>query len=109
MQYICSNCGYTNKDKFIYEDIFSVIKFFFNSLSMIIRSIAFIIIFCMLLCIPVIGWILALGMLFIPINKVRNNNCCPGCNAENCLVSLNTPKGKKLYNEYYGESEKEEK
>ena len=109
MQYICSNCGYTNKDTFIYEDMFSVIKFFFNSFGTIIKTIGFITIFCMLLCFPPLGWILAVAMLFIPINKVRNNNYCPGCNAENCLVPLNTPKGKKLYNEYYRENEKEEK
>lgn len=113
--FICSNCGYSDVQKSFCKDVNTAvgktivwtIKTFFSGLSGIIWLISLII--C--LCLPPIGWIFVIPLLFYPIlssnkNKSNNNtNICPECGAANCLVPLNSPRGKKLYKEYYAEKD----
>lgn len=105
VKWICSNCGYCLDEDTTYslkEDL----KYLWSSGFTIIKTICFIAIFIGLLFIPVIGWILAVLLLFVPISnnnrETEIENQCPNCKATNCLVPINTPRGKKLYREYTG-------
>lgn len=92
MKYICSNCGYTNKD----EEYLDFLSFAGRSIFTIIKVIVYLAVVIGLFFIPVVGWILALVLLFTPINNSKKANKCPHCKAENCLVPLNTAKGQEL-------------
>lgn len=95
MKYICSNCGYTNKD----EEYLDFLNLAGDGIFNIIKTIVYLIIVIGLFFIPVIGWILALVLLFTPINNsAKKINKCPNCKAENCLVPLSSPRGQELLN-----------
>lgn len=103
--FICSNCGYsdykTSIDEVVSNTISGAAKTVFDSVRIIIWLILFIV--C-LLCGPV-GWFFAFFLLLYPIlsSLKKKTNICPKCGADNCLIPLNTPKGKKLFKEYYPE------
>ena len=68
----------------------------------VIKTVVFLIIFIGLWFIPVVGWILAIALLFVPINQ-KNKNKCTKCQNENCIIPVDSPKGQELYKKYYNE------
>ena len=88
-EFICEQCGsVTTNNKTVVG----------KGINNIAKTILYIVIFIILLCIPIIGWILAIILLFNPINGKK---ICPQCKNENCLIPVETPKGKELYKKYH--------
>ena len=100
-KYICQVCGYSNYDDDL-DLLDEVIGGIGSGTFTIFKTIIFIVIWVGLWFIPIFGWILALAMLFIPISSKKNEKC-PKCHNSNCLVPLDSPKGKELFKNYYSE------
>lgn len=100
-KFICSNCGYTNKDDDMSE-VKETMGCLGASIWTVIKVIIFWIGFIALLFIPIIGWILAIILLFIPISSKKKIQC-PHCKMENCIIPIDSPKGKELLEKYYKE------
>lgn len=94
-EFICEQCGSitSNNETPVRKGVTNVIK-----------TIVYLIGFVILLCIPIIGWILAIILLLKPING-KDKKICPQCKNENCLIPIETPKGKELYKKYHGPEE----
>jgi ribosomal protein S27AE len=103
--FICSNCGYSDYKTSIDEVVSNVVGGVTKSVFGSVQIIIWLILFIACLCFPPVGWFFAFFLLLYPIlSSLKNkSNVCPKCGADNCLIPLNTPKGKKLFKEYYPE------
>lgn len=92
-KYICGNCGNLTEINGIIGDIGS-------NIWVIIKTIVLVAVFIGLLFVPVVGWIIDIALLFVPLTN-KKKNYCPKCKTENCLIPVDSPKGKDLFNKYY--------
>lgn len=86
MNYICSNCGKTTNEDSLKKS---------NGLGCFLWVIGFIALF--------VTWPVAIIVLLFAIVVSLNakpNNICPNCNATNCVIPINSPKGEELYEKY---------
>ena len=54
--------------------------------------------------VPVAWIVIGFEILFFILTGGKSN-CCQKCKAKNCIIPVNTPRGEKLFNEYYEEKE----
>lgn len=96
MKYICSNCGYLQNE----IGISGGCAHTFWSWCIIIT-----------LLLSLIYWVgfivLAFEILFFILTGGKSN-CCHKCKAKDCVIPVNTPRGEKLFDEYYEEEIEEE-
>lgn len=97
MKYICSNCGHLQNE--IGESGgcahgFWGICIFITIIISLLYWVGFI--------------VLAFEILFFILTGGKSN-CCYKCKAKDCVIPVNTPRGEKLFNEYYEYEEETEK
>ena len=98
MRYICRNCGNIQYD---YGPNKSGCACTFWVICLIITI--FIGLFA------AVAWIVVgFEILFMILTRPRKINECFECKAKDCVVPLDTPAGKKIYTDFYGEEHKEE-
>lgn len=89
MKYICSNCGHLQTEignsGGCAHDFWGICIFFTIFISLI-YWVGFI--------------VLAFEILFFILTSGKSN-CCYKCKAKDCVIPVNTPRGEKLFNEYY--------
>lgn len=95
MKYICSNCG--NLQNTIGENSGCAHDFWGITLFITIMIAIFI---------PVAWVVIGFEILFFILTG-RSSNCCNKCNAKDCVIPVNTPRGEKIHNEYYNKIEEE--
>lgn len=90
--YICSNCGNTQNN---YGEENGGCAQTFWIICLVITL--FISLFC------AVGWIVVgFEILFIILtSSSKKINTCFKCNAKDCVIPLDTPRGKQIYNEFY--------
>lgn len=97
-KYICRNCGYIqHKTGYSSGCAFSfwLVCFIFTIFIGLFAPVA---------------WIVVLfEILFMILTRPRKSNECFKCKAKDCIVPIDTPAGKKIYTEFYGEYKEENK
>lgn len=97
-EYICRNCGFI-QHKTGYS---SGCAFTFWTICLVFT--VFIGLFA------AVAWIVVLfEILFMILTRPRKSNECFKCKANDCVVPIDTPAGKKIYTEFYGEYKEENK
>lgn len=95
MRYICSNCGYLQDE----IGVSGGCAHDFWGWCIIVT-----------LLISLFYWVgfivLAFEILFFILTSGKSN-CCKKCKAKDCVIPVNTPRGEKIFNEYYEYVEEE--
>lgn len=95
MKYICSNCGYLQDE----IGVSGGCAHDFWGWCIIVT-----------LLISLFYWVgfivLAFEILFFILTSGKSN-CCKKCKAKDCVIPVNTPRGEKIFNEYYEYVEEE--
>lgn len=95
MKYICSNCGYLQDE----IGVSGGCAHSFWGWCIIVT-----------LLISLFYWlgfiVLAFEILFFILTGGKSN-CCKKCKAKDCVIPVNTPRGEKIFNEYYEYVEEE--